>query len=85
MIEVERLAFGDASSGGTVVQVPPAFAPPVSFPGAEPSAGRQAATSAAPEQQDPQEELKRLRELREQNLITEDEYEEKRKAMLDSL
>jgi uncharacterized RDD family membrane protein YckC len=65
------------------VQVPPAFAPPVSFPGAEPSAGRQAAPVA--ERQDPQEELKRLRELRDQELITEEEYEEKRKAILDRL
>lgn len=61
---------------------PPAFAPPVTLPGTGTSP-----PAAAPEPgtADPAEALKRLNDLRAQNLITEEEYQEKRKAILDQL
>ena len=64
------------------VTPPPAFAPPVTLPGTGTSP-----PAAAPEPGtgDPAEALKRLNDLRAQNLITEEEYQEKRKAILDQL
>jgi RDD family/Short C-terminal domain len=66
---VEQGSVGPYPAG---VQPPP-YEPPVSFPS---SAGP--TPSAA-------EDLRRLQELRDQNLITEDEYEAKRKAIIDRL
>jgi uncharacterized RDD family membrane protein YckC len=68
---VEQGSVGDYPAG---VQPPPAYEPPVSLPSSTASAGPS-----------PAEELKRLQELRDQNLITEEEYEAKRKAIIDRL
>lgn len=56
----------------------PAFAPPVTLPGTP------AATPPAPAA-DAEAELRRLQELREKNLITEEEYQAKRASVLQRL
>jgi uncharacterized RDD family membrane protein YckC len=64
------------------VTPPPAFAPPVTLPG---PATSPPAAAPKPPTADPTEALRRLNDLRQQNLITEEEYQEKRKAVLDEL
>ena len=66
------------------VTLPPA--PPVILPGA--ATRRRQRPSPAPEAPtggQPAEALRRLKDLRDQDLITEEEYQEKRKAILDQL
>jgi uncharacterized RDD family membrane protein YckC len=60
------------------VALPPRYAPPVSFTGTANAPAPQS-TSEAPDA------LKRLSDLRAQNLITEEEYQEKRKAIVDKI
>jgi uncharacterized RDD family membrane protein YckC len=73
---VERGSLGPVPAG----YERPAFAPPVTFPqSAVPATPPAAGTS------DTAEALRKLDELRGQNLITEAEYQEKRKAILDRL
>ena len=63
----------------------PAYAPPVSIPGtAQPPASTRPSSSAQAEG-GAEAELVRLAHLREQELITQQEYEEKRKAVLDRM
>jgi uncharacterized RDD family membrane protein YckC len=79
---VEQGFVGPGREG--VVGVPPPFAPPVTVPPTQVSATvgtpvvRATASSAA-------EELVRLMELKDKGLITEDEYQEKRKAIVDRI
>jgi len=65
------------------VTPPPAYAPPVSFPSGP--APRSVPPAAAPTPETPENALARLAELRAKNLITEDEYQEKRRAILNQL
>jgi len=67
------------------VTPPPAFAPPVTLPGTATSTPPPPPTPKPPAGDEPVEALKRLKDLREQELITEEEYQEKRKAILDQL
>jgi uncharacterized RDD family membrane protein YckC len=76
---VSEGSLGAAPAG---VTPPPAFGPPVTLPGAAASAPPAAKPSSGDE---PVEALKRLKDLRERDLITEEEYQEKRKAILDQL
>jgi uncharacterized RDD family membrane protein YckC len=59
----------------------PAFAPPVAFPSA-PTPPSAAPTSGAT---DPAEALRQLDDLHAKNLVTDEEYQAKRKAILDRL
>ncbi len=59
----------------------PAFAPPVAFPSTS-TPPPAAPASGAP---DPAEALRQLDDLRARNLITEEEYQAKRKAIVDRL
>jgi len=67
------------------VTPPPAFAPPVTLPGTATSTPPPLPTPKPSTGDEPVEALKRLKDLREQELITEQEYQEKRKAILDQL
>lgn len=71
---VEKGGLGPLSAG---MAAPPAFAPPVTFPQSSPPA-------AAP-QDTPDLQLARLAELRAKDLITEEEYQEKRKQILERM
>ena len=71
---VERGSLGPVPAG----YERPAFAPPISFP---PSS----APPAAAAQSDTAEALRQLDDLRAKNLITDDEYQAKRRAILDRL
>jgi uncharacterized RDD family membrane protein YckC len=64
------------------VQAYPSYAPPVSLPTFSPPPPSQPPT-ASPE--DTESALNRLAELRAKNLITEEEYQEKRKAILERM
>ena len=59
----------------------PAFAPPITFP-TTPTAGPPPAANAPP---DTAEALRQLDDLRAKNLVTDEEYQAKRKAILDRL
>ena len=69
---VERGSLGPVPAG----YERPAFAPPISFP---PSSAPPAASAQA----DTAEALRQLDDLRANNLITDDEYQAKRKAIID--
>jgi uncharacterized RDD family membrane protein YckC len=75
---------GSLGSPPAGVTPPPAFAPPVTLPGTPTSTPPTTAppTSRA---EDPGGALQRLDDLRARNLITEEEYQEKRKAILNEL
>jgi Short C-terminal domain len=60
---------------------PPSYAPPVTFPSTSPPPP--AAPPSGPS--DPAEALRQLDDLRAKNLITDEEYQAKRKAILDRL
>ena len=82
----ERIvAEGSLGAPPAGVTLPPAFAPPVTLPGAATSTPPPSPAPEAPTGDQPGEALKRLKDLREQDLITEEEYQEKRKAILDQL
>ncbi len=72
---------GSVGAGRPGVEVPPAFAPPVTLPGTESAPQQPGATGTA----SAAEELARLQDLRSKGLITEDEYQEKRKGVVDRL
>jgi hypothetical protein len=57
----------------------------VTLPGTATSTPPPPPTPKPPAGDEPVEALKRLKDLREQDLITEEEYQEKRKAILDQL
>src|SRR3990170_1877842 len=73
---VESGSLGPIPEG---VRVPPVYAPPINLSGSVPRAPAQAP------QEEAEQALARLAELREKNLITEDEYQEKRRAVLEKL
>jgi uncharacterized RDD family membrane protein YckC len=83
---VEQGSLGTPPPG---VEMPPAFAPPVTLPATPPPASAPPSgappASAAPAEGSPEAELTRLAHLREQELITQDEYEAKRKEILDRM
>ena len=79
---VETGGLGSPPAG---VTPPPAFAPPVTLPGTPTSTPPPTAAPRAPRAEDPGDALQRLNDLRARNLITEEEYQEKRKAILDEL
>ncbi len=56
------------------VAPPPAFAPPISF-----------SSSPSPASETPEQALARLADLRQKELISEEEYQEKRRAIIDKL
>ena len=70
---VERGGIGPLPEG---VTPPAAYAPPISFPPSAPAAPH------APAAEDFERELVRLSELRAKDLITEEEYQQKRKDIL---
>ena len=78
-------------AGGSVgvarpgVQVPPPFAPPVTLPGMDAPPTQQTASGSGTSASNTAEELARLQDLRSRGLITEEEYQEKRKAVIDRL
>ncbi len=78
---VERGSVGPLPAG----YERPAYAPPVTFP--SPAAAPPAPSSQSPGSVSPDTEkaLRWLDELRAKNLITEAEYDEKRKAIIDRL
>jgi uncharacterized RDD family membrane protein YckC len=79
---VEQGSLGTPPPG---VEMPPAYAPPVTIPStAQPPASPSPSTSAQAGG-GVEAELVRLAHLREQELITEAEYQEKRKAVLDRM
>ena len=75
---LERGSLGPPPAGYTPR---PAFAPPVTFPSTS-TPPPAAPPSGAP---DPAEALRQLDDLRAKNLITDEEYQAKRKAILDRL
>jgi len=75
---VERGSLGPVPAG----YERPAFAPPVSFPSTPPTPPSPPPAPASP---DTAEALRQLDELRAKNLVTDEEYQEKRKAILDRL
>lgn len=79
----ERIvAEGSLGAPPAGVTLPPAFAPPVTLPGA----ATPAPAPSQPTSGDAQAEaLRRLKDLRDQELITEEEYQEKRRAILDQI
>jgi uncharacterized RDD family membrane protein YckC len=76
---VERGSLGPPPAG---FSPRPAFAPPIAFPSSSTSTPVPAAPAAAPS---PEEALRQLDDLRAKNLITDEEYQAKRKAILDRL
>jgi len=68
---VETGGIGPLSAG---VVPPPAFAPPIRF-----------TSSPSPASETPEEALTRLADLRQKDLISEEEYQEKRRAIIDKL
>ena len=68
---VETGGIGPLSAG---VVPPPAFAPPIRF-----------TSSPSPASETPEEALTRLADLRQKELISEEEYQEKRRAIIDKL
>jgi uncharacterized RDD family membrane protein YckC len=72
---VERGSLGPVPPG----YERPAFAPPVSFPSTP------ASPPPAPVSPDTAEALRQLDELRAKNLVTDEEYQAKRKAIMDRL
>lgn len=78
---VEQGSVGPLPAG---VQPPPAYAPPVSFSSTVGGAtAQQAGPSAAAE--NPADVLRRLKQLRDEGLISEEEYEAKRRAAVENL
>jgi len=63
----------------------PAYAPPVTFQATTPPTPATGTSPPAAGSPDTVEALRRLDDLRSQNLITEAEYQEKRKAIIDRL
>ena len=79
----ERIvAEGSLGAPPAGVTLPPAFAPPVTLPGATAPAPAPSQPSSGDAQA---EALRRLKDLRDQELITEEEYQEKRRAILDQI
>jgi hypothetical protein len=76
---------GSLGSPPAGVTPPPAFAPPVTLPGTPTSTPPPTTASQTPRAKDPGDALQRLDDLRARKLITEEEYQEKRKAILDEL
>jgi uncharacterized RDD family membrane protein YckC len=72
---IERGSLGPPPAGFTPR---PAFAPPVAFPSSAPA-------PAAPAPSGPEDALRRLDDLRAKNLITDEEYQAKRKEIVDRL
>ena len=72
---VESGGLGGLPEG---VSPPPAFAPPVSFPSSS-------SPSAASPAETPEQALARLDDLRQKGLITEEEYQERRRPIIDKL
>ncbi len=73
----------DQGSGGPLpegVRPPPPYAPPVTFPTSSQTPGQ-----AQPPAEAPGDALRRLQGLRDQGLITEEEYDRKRHEILDRL
>ena len=68
---VESGGLGELPAG---VTPPPVFAPPISF-----------SSSPPPASEKPEQALARLADLRQKELITEEEYQEKRRAIIDKL
>ena len=68
---VETGGIGPLSAG---VVPPPAFAPPISF-----------TSSPSPASETPEQALTRLADLRQKELISEEEYQEKRRAIIEKL
>jgi uncharacterized RDD family membrane protein YckC len=75
---VERGSLGPPPAG---YMPPPSYAPPVAFPSTS-TPPPAAPSSGAP---DTAEALRQLDDLRAKNLITDEEYQAKRKAILDRL
>lgn len=74
---VERGSLGPMLAG----YERPAFAPPVTFPSSTAPSSRPPAGASA----DTAEALRQLDDLRAKNLVTDEEYQAKRKAILDRL
>jgi hypothetical protein len=79
---VEQGSLGAPPPG---VEMPPPYAPPVTLPSTPPPAAAAPPSSSSQAESGVQAELVRLAHLREQELITQQEYEEKRKAVLDRM
>ncbi len=74
---IEQGSVGPGREG--VARVAPPYAPPVTLPGSAPAAGQLPATSSHAQ------DLEHLMEMRDKGLITEEEYQEKRKAIVDRI
>ncbi|HEV8573413.1 MAG TPA: SHOCT domain-containing protein [Dehalococcoidia bacterium] len=61
---------------------PPQYAPPVRFP---PNVPPTPPAQASPAGDDPEQALARLADLRAKNLITEEEYQERHRGIIDKL
>lgn len=72
---VEKGSVGPVPEG---VTPPPQYAPPVRFP-------TSAVPTPPPQAPDPEQSLARLAELRAKDLITEEEYQERRRAIIEKL
>lgn len=72
------VAQGSVGAAREGAPIPRPYAPPVTFP----TSGPVAPPATSP---DPERELQRLQELRDKELITEEEYQEKRRAIIDRL
>jgi hypothetical protein len=90
------LVFGLAAAAGparglqavaTTPAVAPAIATPpaVMVPAVAPAGSSAAATAPAPVSQDPEERLRKLKDLRDKGFITPEEYEKKRQEVLKGL
>ncbi len=76
---VERGDLGPLPAG---VTPPPLYAPPINFSSSAAAAPKPPSAGGTPE---PAEALSRLADLRAKDLITEEEYQEKRRAILEKL
>jgi hypothetical protein len=79
---VEQGTVGAGREG--LAAVPPPYAPPVTIPGAQVSASVNPPVAAG-SPSSAAEDLVRLSELKDKGLITEEEYQEKRKAIVDRM
>ncbi|MEX1254104.1 MAG: RDD family protein [Dehalococcoidia bacterium] len=79
---VEQGSLGAPPPG---VEMPPAYAPPVTMPSTAPPPASSPPSGVPQAEGGVEAELVRLASLREQELITQQEYEEKRKAVLDRM
>lgn len=90
VFDLAKVAESEPQAQAVVATPPaaPAAAPPppaVVAPAPAAPAGPSAASAPAPTPQDPEERLRRLKDLRDKGLITPEEYERKRQEILKGL